>query len=437
MPNQQSTPIASGKKMEMSADGNQVETGLQNLNSRFAEIIERNNQTMNENQKLKDELETVEDLKKSEIGGIKKLYETELAEARRLLDKEAEKTVKDQLELSNLREATKELEEKATTLKLSEEGARKLAEDLQAQVDQLNGEAATMRRKTQDVESQKASLLMQLTAAKSDADQLKKKVDEQAMSLAAKDNMMQSRQEEHEMAIRVLRQELEAARSDQAGALQRSVNQQSTFNSTMSTAIEDIRAEHAETLKDREEQIKAGCAKKIKDLEGKIERGQRMLGEKRDEASKQKALHDQAKKNADRLERELNRAKSRAMDLEADVASQKAMAEEKIKELNSSVSDWQNKFENLDEKMRTGKDQYNSLLKEVETYRSLLEIEENRLNITPSPIQTRKRARGKSSTTCSTPPKRARAENGQASELEVSDIGTNEPKDADSSCSIQ
>ena len=93
VPNQQSTPIASGKKMEMSADGNLVETGLQNLNSRFAEIIERNNQTMNENQKLKDELETVEDLKKSEINGIKNLYETELAEARRLLDKEAEQTV--------------------------------------------------------------------------------------------------------------------------------------------------------------------------------------------------------------------------------------------------------------------------------------------------------------------------------------------------------
>jgi len=35
---------------------------------------------------------------------------------------------------------------------------------------------------------------MQLNAAKSDADQLKKKVDEQAMSLAAKDNMMQSKQ---------------------------------------------------------------------------------------------------------------------------------------------------------------------------------------------------------------------------------------------------
>ena len=66
------------------------------------------------------------------------------------------------------------------------------------------------------------------------------------------------------------------------------------------------------------------------------------------------------------------------MDLEADVASQKATTEEKINDLQSSVAEWQQKFEKLDEKMKSGKDQYNSLLKEVETYRSLLEIEENR-----------------------------------------------------------
>ena len=66
------------------------------------------------------------------------------------------------------------------------------------------------------------------------------------------------------------------------------------------------------------------------------------------------------------------------MELEADVASQKAIAEEKIKDLNSSVSDWQEQFEKLDEKMRTEKDQFNSLRKELETYRSLLEVEENR-----------------------------------------------------------
>ena len=35
---------------------------------------------------------------------------------------------------------------------------------------------------------------MQLTAAKSDADELKRKVDEQTMLLAAKENTMQSKQ---------------------------------------------------------------------------------------------------------------------------------------------------------------------------------------------------------------------------------------------------
>lgn len=66
------------------------------------------------------------------------------------------------------------------------------------------------------------------------------------------------------------------------------------------------------------------------------------------------------------------------MNLEADVASQKAMAEDKIGELNASNNEWKGKYEKLDDQMRCGKDQYNSLLKEVETYRSLLEIEENR-----------------------------------------------------------
>lgn len=439
-PNTQSTPIADkAKKMDQVADQSNVESGLQNLNSRFADIIDRNNQMMIVNQKLRDEVNTVEDGKRSELNQIKKLYETELCEARRLLDLEAQKTVKHQLELSNLRESNKELDEKAMTLKLSEQGARKLAEELQAQLDSLQGEAATMRRKTQDVENQKAALVMQLTAAKSDADQLKKKVDEQAMTIAAGQNQIQSMREEHEMTIRVLKSELEAAKHDQASALQRSMTQENTFNSTMSTAIDEIRAEHEDTLHHREDQIKSGYVKKISDLEGKIGRGQQLLGEKRDEASKHKALHEQAKQNMERLERDLNRAKSRTMNLEADVASQKAMAEDKIGELNASNNEWKGKYEKLDDQMRCGKDQYNSLLKEVETYRSLLEIEENRLNITPSPIQTRKdrkRPRVTSQTTTGTPPKRSKAEKSQGSDLEVADVGANETHNADSSCMI-
>ena len=58
------------------------------------------------------------------------------------------------------------------------------------------------------------------------------------------------------MDLRVLQGQLAAAQKDQAAALQASLNQQSIHNSTMSNAIEDIRAEHEENLKDLEAQIK-------------------------------------------------------------------------------------------------------------------------------------------------------------------------------------
>ena len=58
------------------------------------------------------------------------------------------------------------------------------------------------------------------------------------------------------MNVRVLKQELSDARKDQAAALQKSMSADQTHNATMANAIDDIRAEHAESLKDAEEKLK-------------------------------------------------------------------------------------------------------------------------------------------------------------------------------------
>jgi len=235
---------------------------------------------------------------------------------------------------------------------------------------------------------------------------------------------------------------LEAAKKDQAAALQRSLAQESTYNSTMASAIDDIRAEHEDNLKGREDQIKAQYARKIADLEAKIERGQAILAEKRDEASKHKALHDQAKQNTERLERDMARTRNRNMALEADLQSQKSMADEKVAELKEEANSWAEKHQQLESDMRTGKDMYATLLKEVETYRSLLEIEETRLNITPSPIRERKerkRPRASSSATNNSPSKKPRTADNSAESatLEVSEIGQNNgQRDNDASCTV-
>ena len=68
----------------------------------------------------------------------------------------------------------------------------------------------------------------------------------------------------------------------------------------------------------------------------------------------------------------------RINDLEADVVSQKSMADDKMKEMAEEVKEWQEKYKSSEQLRKTGTDKYNSLKKEVETYRSLLEVEEMR-----------------------------------------------------------
>ena len=68
----------------------------------------------------------------------------------------------------------------------------------------------------------------------------------------------------------------------------------------------------------------------------------------------------------------------RISDLEASVASQKNMAEDKMAELDAEAKEWREKYQSSEELIKTGTDKYNSLRKEVETYRSLLEVEETR-----------------------------------------------------------
>ena len=99
---------------------------------------------------------------------------------------------------------------------------------------------------------------------------------------------------------------------------------------------------------------------------------------------------------------------------EAKVASQRGMADATIGELQCENSDLKKKQSELEDTILNGKEKYSCLLKEVQTYRSLLEVEENRLNITPSPVRNqRQKKRGRSSTTSASPPKKTKLSDDQ------------------------
>ena len=91
-PKAQSTPSQLQKDLDLGCEpGNTFEFSA--LNNRLAAIVDRNNSIASENRSLKSVVEDKDNQHKTEIAKIKSLYENELGEARRLLDKEADKKV--------------------------------------------------------------------------------------------------------------------------------------------------------------------------------------------------------------------------------------------------------------------------------------------------------------------------------------------------------
>jgi len=428
-----STPQQGGEKAK--GPNAEFEADMGELNSRLATIVDRNSGILNENKHLKETMDMEKQKYSDELAKVKKLYEDELAEARRLLDKASDEKVKIDLEMQSLKDHNKELKEKSDQFRLGKQTADSLAEQLQAKLDEQSGELVSLRRKNQNSKQEKDELTMQLTSAKSDAEEASKEKEKVILQKHQLENQLQSVREEFDMAKRVHEQELRSAKENANKSLQKTIHEQSLIaNQSMATALEDIRVEHEESLRGMEGKIKESYEKKIADLDAKFKRQKELTEQKRNEASQAKALQAQANTQLTRAEKDLANTRDELRKAEAKVASQRGMADATIDELQVENSDLKKKQAELEHTILSGKEKYSCLLKEVQTYRSLLEVEENRLNITPSPVRNSKRKRPRASTTTSSsPPKKAKH-----GEEQVEEVAYEEPaaQNADASCAI-
>jgi len=411
VPQQSSTPVRKGEKETV----HEFQADMGHLNTRLATIVDRNNGIQSENQRLREKMSAINDAHQEELVRIKDMYERELGEARRLLDNESNFKVQQNMELKNIKLEMKELKEMNQKHVLNEKTAKDLAEQLQANLDRVKSELQTAKRQSQSMQTDKDELRMQLTNAKSDLDKAKKNAEKMDIQRLQLENDMQSLTETMEMEKRVHAQELKAQKEVNERAVSQSMNEQSMLsNATMSRAIEDIRVEHQDQLDKMQGEAAKQYEKQLKDMQNKLDRGVKLLDEKRKEASTAKAKSDQMASQLKRAEKDLVKSKDDLRTAEAELASQRATASWNMDDLKQQNDDFKTRVAEMETTILNGKEKYGTLLKEVETYRSLLEVEENRLNITPSPVQSKKRTRSRVGTLggseTSSPPKKARVD---------------------------
>ncbi|KAL7674278.1 hypothetical protein ACOME3_000556 [Neoechinorhynchus agilis] len=360
---------------------------LVELNDRFANYVERVRFLEAQNKKLKMEAEGLRKQLDSNGAGsglsrLREMYETELKEARALVDETARQKNDVELRLRKIEDEGADLRDQLESLRLVRSGERKSIDSLSRQVADNEAELGLLHRRIKDTDDeyrrQKAEN-QKLTA------QIQSVMNELYQETALKlelQNEKQSLEEELSFLKQIHAQEIEEINSINQSADQ-GLDPSLFFKHELANAIRDIRDEY-ETLNQQQKQELEGWYR-LKVTEAVQEMQARRPTESpisrlRDE-EELRQLREQvtnSRKDAGQLRTKNKDLLARVSDLESVVNQERRQGQRDRDERDREIMDLRAKFEQVLAEYDDLVSSKTTLDTEIAVYRKLLESEEHR-----------------------------------------------------------
>jgi chromosome segregation ATPase len=186
----------------------QEKNDLATLNDRLANYIDRVRQLEGENSRLTRIVQTQEDTVSREVSGIKGMYDSELAGARRLLDEMAKEKARLQIEVGKLKSELDELREKYRALEKEGAGSQKRLLAAEAQVNELQARLNDALNQRRHFEDEWAKLKKEFDSLTKAHALTKRQLEEETIARVDLQNKLQSLKEELAFKNQVHEQEL-------------------------------------------------------------------------------------------------------------------------------------------------------------------------------------------------------------------------------------